>query len=283
MLKTRTLWLFAGACLCLALGIAWWRYAEQQRSERELDALYAVYDEALALLEEDPTASRLDTQRALRRAAVQADDGLLPTADGFYLLAQQLVREADYAAAEAMFLHAAEAAPHWAYPHAALGRMLARNAVGRAEVAREHLQQAIDLDPEYWDPYDSLSILARLEGKLDEAKTHAERAVELAPQQAGPHNNLANLLVSMEQYEEAEQEYRAAIALDPGNAKPYYNLACLYAIRGNKDGAFAQLKAAIERDPALKMDAVEDPDLKLLRKETRFKKLTAQPSASAKK
>lgn len=278
MLKTKTLWLLAGACAGIALIIGVWRYAAAERAAAELDALYAVYDEALALLEHDPGAHLLDTQRALRRAAVQADDGLLPTAEGYYLLGQQLVREVDYNGAEVLFRYAIDAAPDWSYPYAALGRLLTRNAVGRRAEAQGYLEVAIEIDPDYWDPWDSMAILHRLEGRMEEALKAAQTAVSLAPAQVGPHNNLANLLVSLERYEEAEREYRAAVALDDTNAKPYYNLACLFSIQGKKEEALVQLAAAIERMPALKVEAMDDPDLKPLRKDNRFKALTAQPA-----
>ncbi len=257
--------------------IALARFIVDERAAAELRAKRALLSEALMLLETDPGADSPDTQRALRRAAVAVEDGAIQNAEGYYLLAQQYVREVDFNRAEALFRRAIEGRPDWSKPHAALGRLLMRNAVGRRDQAEKELQAAIAIEPDSWDPYDSLAILHRLEGELHKAYEAASKAVELAPELVGPHNNLANLLVSMKRYEEAEVQYRSAIARDEGHAKPYYNLACLYSLMGRTDEAIENLDQAFARGPSLRLQAVSDPDLKPLRKLPAFKHLVAQP------
>ncbi len=278
MIKHKTLWMLAALCVAVASAIALARYVMDERAAAAELAQLAMLDEVLYLLEVDPGADWPETQRALRRAAVAVDAGEFQNAEGFYLLAQQYVREVDYNQAEDFFRLAIEAAPGWSKPHAGLGRLLSRNAVGRRDEAAKELNTAIELDPEWWDPYDSLAILHRMEGELHAAEEAATRAVELAPYLVGPHNNLANLLVSLKKYPEAEAQYRAAIALDESHAKPYYNLACLYSLMGKKDEALSHLELAIDRVPALRLEAVADTDLKPLRKLQRFKDLVAQPA-----
>ncbi len=277
MIRHKTVWIFAAVCMATALVIALARFVVDERAAAELRAKRALLDEAMMLLETDPGADAPDTQRALRRAAVAVEDGEVQNAEGFYLLAQQYVREVDFNRAEALFRRAIEGRPDWSKPHAALGRLLMRNAVGRRDQAEKQLKAAIALEPTSWDPYDSLAILHRLEGEYHKAYDAAVKAVELAPDLVGPHNNLANLLVSMKRYEEAEQQYRAAIARDEGHAKPYYNLACLYSLMGRPDEAIEHLDQAFARGPSLRLQAVTDPDLKPLRKREDFQNLVAQP------
>lgn len=257
--------------------IALVRFIADERADAEARLKRELLHEAMSLLETDPGADAPDTQRALRRAAVAVEDGDIQNAEGFYLLGQQYVREVDFNRAEALFRRAIEGRPDWSKPHAALGRLLMRNAVGRRGQAEKELEAAIALEPGSWDPYDSLAILHRLEGELHKAYAAATKAVELAPDLVGPHNNLANLLVSMKRYEEAEQQYRQAIARDEGHAKPYYNLACLYSLMGRPEEAIEHLDQAFARGPSLRLQAVSDPDLKPLRKLPAFIQLVSQP------
>ncbi|MFM1918454.1 MAG: hypothetical protein RLZZ303_88 [Candidatus Hydrogenedentota bacterium] len=281
MIRHKTLWGIAAACVLLAGGIALARYLVEERAARAAAALQSMAGEALRRLEEDPGAAQPETRDALRRAAVAAAEGQLRSAEAHYLLGQQYVREVDYRLAETELRKAIAAAPGWSRPHAALGRLLVRNAVGRREEAEKELLIAAEMDPDYWDPHDSLGIVYRLLGRHEEAYAAARRAVELAPQLVGPHNNLANLLMAMERYDEAEEQYRAAIELDPHHAKPYYNLACLYSRTGRKDEALAQLEAAIQREPVLRIEATDDEDFEPLRRMKRFRDLIAQPKKEA--
>ncbi len=277
MIRHKTLWLMAAFCVLVASGIALARFVMDEREARATNEVRALRMDALSALDVDPGVAQVESRRLLRKAAVAAVEGQLGGAEAYYLLGQQYVREVDYHAAEAQYRRAIALAPEWSRPHAALGRLLLRNAVGRREEAEKELQRAISIEPGLWDPHDSLGILYRVAGRLEEAYVAASRAVELAPDLVGPHNNLANLLMAMKRYEEAEEQYRAAIALDQEHAKPYYNLACLYSITGRREEALEHLEAAIRRAPVLRLEAASDDDFKTLRRSARFQELIAQP------
>jgi len=59
----------------------------------------------------------------------------------------------------------------------------------------------------------------------------------------------------------------------PLSANVYYNLGCCYALKDEKDRALEYLQKSILREPELKNRMPQDPDLKLLYGDERFKAL----------
>ena len=235
---------------------------------------------ALALLADDPVAWRVETQFAVRAAAVAVDEARIETAPSCYVMGMQQQREADAWAAETMFKRAILLDPQWSWPHAALGSLIGRDAPDRLEEAEQALRKAIALDPDWARPHNSLAVVLRLRGRLDEAENEAMRAIELAPDDIASQNNYANLLAYLGRIPEAEEHYHAALSLDPNHPRPYYNLACLYAQQGQVDDAMEMLSEAVHRSDALRRDAINDPDLESLRDRSDFQELVYGPPSS---
>ncbi len=234
---------------------------------------------ALALLADDPVAWRVETQFAVRAAAVAVDEARIETAPSCYIMAMQHQREADAWAAETMFKRAILLDPQWSWPYAALGSMVGRDAPDRLEEAEQALRKAISLDPDWARPHNSLAVVLRLQHQPEEAEKEALRAIELAPDDIASQNNYANLLSSLGRMTEAEEHYRTALNLDPNHPRPYYNLACLYAQEERDDDAMEMLTEAVGRSEALRRDAMNDPDLEGLHDRADFQELVYGPPA----
>ena len=234
---------------------------------------------ALALLADDPVAWRVETQFAVRAAAVAVDEARIETAPSCYVMGMQQQREADAWAAETMFKRAILLDPQWSWPYAALGSLIGRDAPDRLDEAEQTLRKAIALDPNWARPHNSLAVVLRLSNRLDEAEQEAMRAIELAPDDIASQNNYANLLAYLGRTAEAEDHYRAALNLDPNHPRPYYNLACLYALEGQENEAMEMLSEAVHRSGALRRDAMSDPDLEALRDRSDFQELVYSPPA----
>ncbi len=234
---------------------------------------------ALALLADDPVAWRVETQFAVRAAAVAVDEARIETAPSCYVLGMQQQREGDVWAAETMYKRSILLDPQWSWPYTALGSLIGRDAPDRLEEAEQALRKAIALDPEWARPHNSLAVVLRLRHQLDEAEQEALRAIELAPDDIASQNNYANLLAFLGRMNEAEEHYLTAQELDPDHPRPYYNLACLYALEERDDEAMGMLAEAVNRSEALRRDAMNDPDLETLHGRSDFQELVYGPPA----
>ena len=101
------------------------------------------------------------------------------------------------------------------------------------EQAEQAYRKAIELDPTFAWPWNSLGGLLTEQFQRHEAAEQAYRkAIELDPTFALPWNNLGNLLTDQfQRHEDAEQAYRKAIELDPTYALPHCNLGRFFAQR----------------------------------------------------
>lgn len=271
-------WLAALIAVALASVV----YISRQTTARTSDALAspaAAVDQALALLEVDPNALRVATQRAIRAASVLAEGGSVPGAKGAFLLGYQYMREHNFHAAEGQFKKAIALDPAWSWPYANLGNLLGLHSFGRTAEAMDVLQKSAALDPEWGRPYGIMAVILRAEGKFDEALVQAELALKYMPENISPLNNYANLLVDLKRFDEAEVYYRRAIESFPEHPKPYYNLACLYALVGRKAESLDNLQEAFRRSDALRYEAVDDADLANLRGDPLFESLVHRDRA----
>lgn len=229
--------------------------------------------EAIALLEKDPSAWEFETRAVIRAAAVEVEANRDRTAQGYYVLALQYMRESNFNAAEAHFKRAIAAAPGWSWPYVGLGNLLGGFSLGRTDEAVAALRKAAELAPDWSRPLDSLAIILRMAGRLEEAEVEAVRALELAPGNIATNTNYANLLVVLGRFDEAEHYYRQAIEIDPSHPKPYYNLACVFSLEGDVERAVDYLGRAIKVSGSLRLEARIDPDFDPIREEESFRRL----------
>jgi Flp pilus assembly protein TadD len=272
MKRHMLLWSVVAAFVVVAAGSVWLRGAFQSLPWAG-PSLETRVAETIILLEEDPGAGAPATQRAVRALSGPLEDHRPRTAEMCYILAIQYQRESNWVSAEAMFRRAIVGKAKWAAPHAGLGSLLGRHTAGRFDEAKEALEQAMALRPEWSRPHNVLAIAWRLQDNYEEAEKEALLALKLDPGDIAVHNNYANLLVELRRFEEAEKHYLIAIETNPEHPKPYYNLACLYSHQGDRERALENLQSALKRAPNLRNHASRDPDFDPLRDNPDFQAL----------
>ena len=97
------------------------------------------------------------------------------------------------------------------------------------EQAKQLLEQALLVNPDQSDVYNSLALL--LEGHFEQytwAREYYVKALAVDPHNAIAHNNLALLLVEhFQMHEQAKVHYEQALTIDPDYAAAHNNLAVL--------------------------------------------------------
>jgi TolB-like protein/DNA-binding winged helix-turn-helix (wHTH) protein/Flp pilus assembly protein TadD len=127
--------------------------------------------------------------------------------------------------------------------------------------AIDHFLRAIQLDPEYPEPYaglaDTYALLGSLGGAsiprrdaMNNARAIARKALELDPAMAEAHTSLAFVLMHYDwDFAAAEREYLRAIDLNPNYPTAHQWYAVNLAATGRMDAALAELRHAQELDP----------------------------------
>ena len=126
--------------------------------------------------------------------------------------------------------------------------------VGQVALAREHLERAIALAPDFPDAYYNLGSVALAEGDPASAIAAYRRAIGLRPDYPEAHNNLGGVLAATGALDEALDHYRLAARFDPGHSAAHYNIANVLLARGETEGAIRHYRLALEAAP-------DDPDV----------------------
>ena len=126
--------------------------------------------------------------------------------------------------------------------------------VGQVALAREHLERAIALAPDFPDAHYNLGSVALAEGDPASAIAAYRRAIGLRPDYPEAHNNLGGVLAATGALDEALVHYRLAVRFDPGHSGAHYNIANVLLARGDMDGAIRHYRLALEAAP-------DDPDV----------------------
>ena len=90
--------------------------------------------------------------------------------------------------------------------------------LGRLDEAIEDCRKAIELDPDFGNPYNDIGVYLMQKGRLDEAIPWLEKAKQ-APRYEPRHFPYANLGSIYERkglWREAIQEYKEALRIEPG-------------------------------------------------------------------
>jgi TolB-like protein/DNA-binding winged helix-turn-helix (wHTH) protein/Flp pilus assembly protein TadD len=127
--------------------------------------------------------------------------------------------------------------------------------------AIDHFLRAIQIDPEYPEPYaglaDTYALLGSLGGAslprrdaMNNARSIARKALELDPTMAEAHTSLAFVLMHYDwDFAAAEKEYLRAIDLNPNYPTAHQWYAINLAATGRMEAALAELRHAQELDP----------------------------------
>jgi len=123
---------------------------------------------------------------------------------------------------------------------------------GRADLALESLERALELDPRLVDAHSSIAIAYDQLGNAAEAERHYQRATALAPNNAAVANGYAVFLCRNNRWRDAESYFRRA-ADDPRYATPEAALANAGVCArnaGDHGKAEEYFRAALNKNPA---------------------------------
>lgn len=117
------------------------------------------------------------------------------------------------------------------------------------EQARDYLQKALKLNPNFANAYSNLGLLNRIRGDYDAAIEFCRKALSLQPRLAEAHLTLGVALQATGKLEEALSHLRQAAALNPGDAKALVMLGRMLLESANVDAAIDCFRQALSIDP----------------------------------
>jgi Tfp pilus assembly protein PilF len=130
---------------------------------------------------------------------------------------------------------------------------LAYNARGFRREAKEYLQKALAVQPDYAEASNALGAFLADEGRFEESRRAFEKALNNpyyeTPQLAA--YNLGTLFYRLGKYQEAAKYYRQAIEFAPNYAAAHLELARTLEALGDTAGALNEYKEALQYDPQL--------------------------------
>ncbi|MBX3688203.1 type IV pilus biogenesis/stability protein PilW [Dokdonella sp.] len=118
---------------------------------------------------------------------------------------------------------------------------------GKAEVALEKLQKALQFDPDYVNAHTVIAVLYESINDLPKAEEHYRRAVELKPKGGAENNNYGRFLCERGRYDDAQAYFTKALA-DPFYDTPALamsNAGTCLARAGKTDAAEKMLREAL--------------------------------------
>ena len=121
--------------------------------------------------------------------------------------------------------------------------------VGQVALARQHLERALALAPDFPDAHYNLGSVALAEGDTEAAIAAYRQAIALRPDYPEAHNNLGGLLAASGVFDEALVHYRLAVRFDPRHAGAHYNLANVLLVRGETEEAIRHYRLALDAAP----------------------------------
>jgi tetratricopeptide (TPR) repeat protein len=176
--------------------------------------------------------------RYFREAAAIAREALkiAPAEENLYLLAIKADQDAgDLAAAATLADEAARRFPRSARAQFEHGYYLQKR--GSAEAAMKHLHLAMELDPNYEEPFFFYGDLLVKQAQWEAAVAPLRRSLEIRPEYSPARVALARALMNLEQLPAAVAELEQAAKLDPRNAQPWVMLSQIYFRMGQEEQA----------------------------------------------
>ncbi len=127
-------------------------------------------------------------------------------------------------------------------------------AAGDPQNSIKHLQEALQLDPDFAEAHSDLAVIYARQGRLDEGLEHAQTAFRLNPHLPEAGCNLALLLMNLKRYPEAELTARELLSEQYQTSIPHGVLAIsLIEERKDLNEAMAQLSEAAPACPFFRL------------------------------
>jgi len=115
--------------------------------------------------------------------------------------------------------------------------------MGSSDEAERAYRRALQLDPNFVNPYVNLGRLLHRQLNLTDAEALYRKAMAAEPANAVAHFNLGVVLEDRDEKDAAMQAYRDSLRLDPTVADAHYNLARLLEQNGDLKSALRHLNA----------------------------------------
>ena len=121
---------------------------------------------------------------------------------------------------------------------------------GELDLALQHFQQALMIEPERADIYTNLGIVLAKAGRLEEAHQQFEYACELEPHRPIHYVLWGACLIDLGDLETATEKYQYAISLKPRHPEPWVNWAMALSRAGHLAEAQEKLQRALQLNPS---------------------------------
>jgi protein O-mannosyl-transferase len=125
--------------------------------------------------------------------------------------------------------------------------------MGRTDLAKPHLERAVQILPEFSTAHFNLGTILQSQGKLDQAKQEYMLTLKYTgdPEEAArAHNNLATVMRDSNQPAAAIAEFSAALRLDPDELTSLLGRATLEYRQGDLQGAEKDLRRVSQIAPS---------------------------------
>jgi tetratricopeptide (TPR) repeat protein len=110
------------------------------------------------------------------------------------------------------------------------------------ERARDELQKAIDVDPDFSPAYNMLGYSQRFLGNYPEAEAAFKKYIQLVPNDPNPYDSYAELLMKTGRFDESIAQYRKALSIDPHFMGSYFGIAGDLLFQNKHDQAIAETR-----------------------------------------
>jgi tetratricopeptide (TPR) repeat protein len=110
-------------------------------------------------------------------------------------------------------------------------------------------EQAVQLNPGYWDLWNNLGLVLEKMDRLPEAVTAYVKSLQIGPDRLQVRQNLARTLLSAGRPDEAAAQFQEALKLQPESATAHAGLGTALMMLGRAPEAVEQLAAALRARP----------------------------------
>jgi tetratricopeptide (TPR) repeat protein len=108
--------------------------------------------------------------------------------------------------------------------------------------ARDELEKAIEVDPDFSPAYNMLGYSQRFLGNYPEAETAFKKYIELVPGDPNPYDSYAELLMKTARFDESIAQYRKALSIDPHFLGSYFGITADLLFQDKHDQAIAETR-----------------------------------------
>ena len=223
------------------------------RSSGPKPAAYQLYLEARGLMQqESDKPENLDRSVLLLKEAAKGDPSFalaFASLGEAYLLKYRSTHDKSVLAeAEAASRRALQLNDSLAQVHIAMGGVQA--ALGNRELALEHYQHALKLEPSNADALSGLAGEYVAGQRIQDAEELYRRAAAIRPDSWEGYNNLGKFLLAQGRPQEAAKQFQRIIELGPDNLAGHLNLGIALMEDEQLDRARGPLERAVQLDPS---------------------------------